>query len=49
MLLVAAYTLDRGGDVIQRGAFRDTIAAWRATPKKQLPWPGTMRPTSLSD
>ena len=36
VLLVAAYTKDRGGDVIQRGAFKSTIAAWVKS-GKQLP------------
>jgi hypothetical protein len=39
ILLVAAYSRDRGGDVIQRGAFRHTIAAWRASGKRvPLAW-----------
>ena len=36
VLLVAAYTKDRSGDVIERGAFRSTIAAWKAS-AKQIP------------
>jgi uncharacterized protein len=39
VLLVAAYTRDRGGDVIQRGAFTDTIAAWIGS-GKQIPLAG---------
>ncbi|MET0810166.1 MAG: HK97 family phage prohead protease, partial [Thermoleophilaceae bacterium] len=39
VLLVAAYTRDRGGDVIQRGAFADTIRAWRGSAKRiPLAW-----------
>ena len=36
VLLVAAYTRDRGGDVIQRGAFSKTISAWIGS-GKQIP------------
>ena len=36
VLLVAAYSRDRGNDVIQRGAFKSTIAAWVKS-GKQLP------------
>jgi HK97 family phage prohead protease len=36
VLLVAAYSRDRGNDVIQRGAFRDTIERWRGS-GKQIP------------
>jgi HK97 family phage prohead protease len=36
VLLVAGYDVDRGGDVIQRGAFRAAIAAWQSS-DKQLP------------
>ena len=60
VLLVAAYTKDRGGDVIQRGAFKSTIAAWVKS-GKQLPlaWDhdtgeperliGTVDPRSLKE
>lgn len=36
--LAAAWTLDAGGDVIQRGAFKRTLADWKAA-KKQRPIP----------
>jgi HK97 family phage prohead protease len=36
VLLVAAYSRDRGNDVIQRGAFRDTTERWRGS-GKQIP------------
>ena len=36
VLLVAAYSKDRGGDTIQRGAFTRTIAAWIGS-GKQIP------------
>jgi HK97 family phage prohead protease len=36
VLLVAAYSRDRGNDVIQRGAFRSTIGAWIDS-GKQIP------------
>lgn len=32
-LLVSTYDLDRGGDVIERGAFAKTIERWRASSK----------------
>ena len=60
VLLVAAYTKDRGGDVIQRGAFRSTIAAWKESGKQvPLAWNhdtgeperliGTVDPRSLKE
>jgi HK97 family phage prohead protease len=35
-LLVSTYDKDRGGDVIQRGAWASTIAAWKAS-KRNVP------------
>ncbi len=60
VLLVAAYTKDRSGDVIERGAFRSTIAAWKDSGKQiPLAWNhdtgeperliGTVDPSSLKE
>ena len=35
--LAAAWSLDAGGDVIQKGAFARTLADWRASKKKVIP------------
>ena len=47
VLLVSAWTKDRGGDVIQRGAFADTIGRGMNRANRFL-WHGIMRPANPS-